>query len=569
MGTARRLSVVFLTFGLTTALLSGSGQAEEKPTTWTTKATGSDGTTYTATNHLVSAARGPGREWLLAWAGPADRTKPDFLTVIDATAGSPNYGKVVNTVTMGPNLGGEPHHMQYVWHKGDRLFAGGILSDTTFVFDTKALPAVKLVGVNTAMDTPCGTLPDAYQVLRDGTAYGTFMGGPNVTGPCTYTNGEVREGNGAAGSPGEVVYFDKDGRTISEIPAAVAGGEDPAECGNVPAMTEASCANPHGISVREDRNIMVASDFVEARNFVTPEVELREDLARRTVRVWDITNRANPKLKSVSAVPDGPRLAQEKDPIFGESRVLMENALPYQRGHKGAFVSSMTGGAVFYTPDIAAAEPVWKEVLDDTTAYQTFAPDQTGGGDNSSWLAVSPDDRYLFHTVMGSSKPYGAPLDVTNGMVYVLDIRKLLASGNNPKCSIDTLDEAYRGGKESDCPSLVGTVPIRDTTDGGPHWGAMDNFEKGWDGRYRETKTVKRVATANYFLAGAFGGDGDHRVCMFGLGGKDGIALDRTFKDEVTRRPCVSFNRTSWPHGEAGDARPHGVLFVVSDGALR
>jgi hypothetical protein len=563
--------VVLLTLGLTTALLSGAGQARESTTSWTTKVTGTNGTTYTATNHLVSAAKGPGREWLLAWAGPADRTKPDFLTVIDATVGSPNYGKVVNTVTMGPTLGQEPHHMQYVWHKGDRLFAGGILSDTTFVFDTKALPAVKLVGVNTAMDTPCGTLPDAYQVLRDGTAYGTYMGGPNVTGPCTYTNGEVREGNGAAGSPGEIVYFGKDGQTIAEIPAAVAGGENPAECGNVPVMKEASCANPHGIAVREDMNIMVASDFVEARNFVTPEVELREDLARRTVRVWDITNRTNPKLKSVTSVPDGPRMAQEKDPIFGESRVLMETALPNRPGHKGAFVSSMTGGAVFYTPDITAAKPKWKEVLDDTTAYQTFAPDGsvTGGGDNSSWLAVSPDDRYLFHTVMGASRPYGEPLDRTTGMVYVLDIRKLLASGNNPKCSIDTLDEVYKGGAEADCPALVGTVPIRDTTDGGPHWGAMDNFTKGRDGLYRETDHVKRIATANYFLAGAFGGDGDHRVCMFGLGGKAGIALDKKFKDEVTGEPCVSFNRTSWPHGDTGDARPHGVLFTVSDGVLR
>ncbi|MEY2245338.1 hypothetical protein AB8A21_20875 [Streptomyces sp. BF23-18] len=564
--------MVLLTLGLTTALLGGAGQASpEAATSWTSRFTATNGTTYTATNHLLPTAGGHGREWLLAWAGPVDHTTPDFLTVIDATPDSPHYGDVVNTVTMGPGKGNEPHHMQYLWHKGARLFAGGILTDTTFVFDTKALPAVKLVGVNVPTDTPCGTLPDAYQVLRDGTAYGTYMGGPNVTGPCTYTNGEVREGNGAAGSPGEIVYFGKDGRTISEIPAAVKGGEDPVQCGNVPVLTEASCANPHGIAVREDMNIMVASDFVEARNFVTPEVELREDLARQTVRVWDISNRADPKLKSVSKMADGPRLAQESDPIFGESRVLMETALPNKRGHKGAFVSSMTGGAVYYTPDITSSKPKWKEVLDDTTPYQTFAPDGsvTGGGDNSSWLAVSPDDRYLFHTVMGASKPYGKPLDRTTGMVYVLDIRKLLASGDDPRCSVDKLDEVYKGGDESDCPGLVGTVPIRDTTDGGPHWGAMDNFTKGKDGDYREATQVKRVATANYFLAGAFGGDGDHRVCMFDLGGKAGISLDKRFRDEVTGDTCVSFNRTSWPHGDTGDARPHGVLFVVSDGALR
>ncbi|MFE2537351.1 hypothetical protein, partial [Streptomyces sp. NPDC059371] len=47
------------------------------------------------------------------------------------------------------------------------------------------------------------------------------------------------------------------------------------------------------------------------------------------------------------------------------------------------------------------------------------------------------------------------------------------------------------------------------------------------------------------------------------------ISLDKRFRDEVTGDPCVSFNRTSWPHGDTGDARPHGVLFVVSDGVLR
>src|SRR5262249_36753783 len=172
-----------------------------------------------------------------------------------ATPGSRTYGAVVNTVTVGPGGGNEPHHLQYVWHKGDRIYAGGILSDTTFVFDAQALPALRIVGVNAPTDTPCGTLPDAYQVLRDGTAYATYMGGPDVSGPCTYTNGEVRIGNGAGGSPGEIVHIGKDGRTLAEIPAATAAGEDPAQCGNVPALPKASCANPHGIAVREDLNL--------------------------------------------------------------------------------------------------------------------------------------------------------------------------------------------------------------------------------------------------------------------------------------------------------------------------
>ncbi|MEU3610443.1 hypothetical protein AB0E83_34155 [Streptomyces sp. NPDC035033] len=571
-GPVRRLLPFLLAAGLATGLLNGTGAAADAPVETTSAVQGSDGVTYTATNHLVKAARGGGREWLIAWAGPARQPAPDFLTVIDATPGSPTYGQVANTVTIGPNKGNEPHHVQYAWHKGDRIYVGGIMSDTTFVFDAGALPQLKIVGVNTAADTPCGTLPDAYQVLSDGTAYATYMGGPNVTGPCTYTNGEVRVGNGAGGSPGEIVHIGRDGRTLAEIPAATEDGENPEQCGNVPALPAASCANPHGIAVREDLDVMVASDFAEARNFMTPDSPLREDLARQTVRVFDISDRAEPRLTSVSKVADGPRGALEPRPFFRESRVVMETALTNLPGHKGAFVSSMAGGAVFYTPDITAPAPRWREVFDDTTAYRAMNPLSkiNGGGDNSSWLAVSPDDRFLFHTVMGQSRPFGQPLDeATTGMMYVLDIQKLLAAGPDARCSVDRLAEAYRGGSERDCPSLVDAVPIRDTSDGGPHWGAMDTFERGTDGTYRETRAVRRIAVANYFVSGSFGGGGDHRVCMFDLDRGGRVALDRTFRDEHTGKPCVSFNRASWPHGEHGDSQPHGVLFVVSDDVLR
>ena len=131
-----------------------------------------------------------------------DAVAPDFLAVVDATKGAPSYGKVVNTVTLAPVLENEPHHMQYLYHKGDSIFAGGLYSDITYVFDVKSLPEIKLSGANLPTDTPCGSIPDAYWTLRDGTAYGTYMGGANAPGPCTYTNGEVRVSNGFGGSPG-------------------------------------------------------------------------------------------------------------------------------------------------------------------------------------------------------------------------------------------------------------------------------------------------------------------------------------------------------------------------------
>jgi hypothetical protein len=226
---------------------------------------------------------------------------------------------------------------------------------------------------------------------------------------------------------------------------------------------------------------------------------------------------------------------------------------------------------VYYTPDITEPNPRWQEVFDDEKAYRAFHPDGSvpSSGDGGSWLQVSPDDRFLFHTVIGvQRKLYGLPPDTTAGMVYVLDIRKLLASRQNPTCRIDTIEEVAAGGREPDCPVLAGVLPIKDVTSGGPHWGAMDNFMLGADGFFHETRHVRRLVVANYFVAN-LGGDGDHRVCMVDVSPTGALSMDTTFGDKGTGRPCVAFNRANWPHRATGDARPHGVLFVVNDRNLR
>ena len=39
------------------------------------------------------------------------------------------------------------------------------------------------------------------------------------------------------------------------------------------------------------------------------------------------------------------------------------------------------------------------------------------------------------------------------------------------------------------------------------------------------------------------------------------VAIDSTFRDPGSSVPGVSFDRTSWPHGAAGKAKPHGAVF--------
>ena len=356
---------------------------------------------------------------------------------------------------------------------------------------------------------------------------------------------------------------------ISESPAASRTAEDAELCLNIPALPQATCANPHGIAVREDLGRAVASDFAEVRNMVTPPAPPPANVgtADRTDLRHHEGGRAGAQVDLAAA--DGPR--EEPDPlgIGREPYMVMETAVTNQRQHRGAFASTMSGGAIFYTPDITDPNPRWREVYDDYSAFKSLFPEDTphAGTDGGSWLMVSPDDRFLYHVVLkgGMTSP---EKNKNNGMVYVLDIQKLLAAGNGTECSVDTLAEVSAGGQEADCPSLVSALPITDLTSGGPHWAAMDNFRLGRGAKYEETGEIRRIAVSNYFVKATYS-DGDHRVCMINLSRRGELSLDTTFRDENTGETCLAFNRTRWPHGDRGGARPHGVLFAVADVHVR
>ncbi|WP_236808455.1 selenium-binding family protein [Amycolatopsis albispora] len=572
--------------------------------TFTDAKTASDGKRYWVKNHLVGGqetARAAGeqrKKWLLVWAGDENIADtlvkdvknlpgslagglgkvtnalpgPDFLAVIDATEGSGTYGKVVNTATVGPLVENEPHHMQYVWHKGDTIYAGALFAAATYAFDVSALPELKLKGISLPTNTLGGSVPDAYWTLKDGTAYGTYMGGPVVPGPYAYANGQVAVGNGFAGSPGALIRFDQTGKVLSQTSAATPQGDNAKLCANLPQLGKPTCANPHGIQAREDLNTLVTSDYAEPRNIILDPVKQPSPYLRRpTVRTWDITERDNPKLKAVSYLQDGPR-ADPADPLHAESRAVMETTVTNLPGHKGAFAQTMQGGAVHYTPDITAEEPKWVEVFDDGAANKAIhaGNDANGGGSNGGWIQTSPDDKYLYRAISGRAKGALGPNDPgTTGGVYVLDIQKLLAAGTDFKCKIDTLAEAQNGGAESDCPTVAGAAPINPGQPAaGPHWGAYDNFKLGADGFYHETKSPERIAVSNYFVARS-GLDGDHKVNMLKLGPDGKVSLDTSFKDEFSGQVGINFNRKDWPHGSFGNAKPHSELFVIADADVK
>lgn len=491
--------------------------------------------------------------------GTKDLIGPDFFAVVDATKGSSTYGQVVNTATVGPLVENEPHHMQYIWHKGDNLFAGGLFTDVTYVIDTSELPKLKLKNVNLPTDTLCGSVPDAYWVTKDHQAYGTYMGGPDVPGPCVYSDGSVRLGNGFAGSPGELVRLDRDGRTLWEAPATPDVAETEQRCDNIPQIQLPTCANPHGVQAREDLGILISSDYNEPRNIILNPVQAPSSYLRRpTVRTWDISDPDKPRLRAVSFLPDGPRVG--KVPHQEEPRAAMETTVTNLPEHKGAFTSTMQGGAIYYTPDITAEKPEWREVFDLTTSNKLVDPKSSyyGGGSNAGWTQTSLDDKYLYVAVVGrgaSGDDKGSPPHILK-----LDIQELIASGADPSCVIDTQVEITEGGQEADCPTVHDALPAP----GGPHWGALDNLELGSDGYYHETTDVKRIAYSNYFVART-GLNGDHRVCLVDEDEDEKLHLDKDFRQPGTVEDCIDFDRASWPHGDWGPAKPHSMVFVTAD----
>ena len=507
---------------------------------------------------------------LAGLAGVGMKPGLDAMVVVDGRRHnadgtlSQSYGRVVNFVQVPPPFGieGEPHHMQYEWEDGQPVVAGGLLNDVTTVWDVSRIPEIHLTNVVRPEETPLGSVPDAYDFLPDGRAIGTYMGGPDFN---------------YAGSPGSVVVLkpDADKGLVfeSETPAGSAGavhasnaGGVPEPCSPVEAKPVGTCANPHGIQIRGDLGRMVTADYAEPRELVTDPVKpYKPGTFRPTVRVWDITAPAAPRLVSVARMPKGPQAL-----VQSHGNIAIMEAAKTHAPAKGMFAGASCGGGIFFTPDITALEgdstAAWKQVFDDDMAI-LHAP----GGDpeascaGGSWHQVSPNNHFLFRTVMGRNPGSTGSFDPgTAKLIYSLDIGRLIASAadGHVDCSIDTIAEIQRGqGDEADCPRLVSALPVDDRSNGGPHWAAIDNHS------LTPLGAPIRLVFSNSFVART-GVDGNHRLYMVDVDPATGaLSYDESFRDEETFTPGVDFNRRNWPNNPgAGFYKPHAMVWVCPPG---
>ena len=221
----------------------------------------------------VSEASQPGtqqasRSYLYVWAGDEARKAPDFIAVIDFDEASQSYGKVINTVQVPPpgNVGNEAHHCGISADK-NILACGGLLSllkdqNGIFFFDISDPVNPKFLFSTKAHES---AVTDDFFPLTQGGFLVTQMG--SATG----------------GAPGRVAEFDEHLHfTASHYGNLTLAGE-------WPASPPLDGFNPHGISVREDKNLMVTSDFVLPAS--TLNIFPGNPVLRGSIRVWDLDHR--------------------------------------------------------------------------------------------------------------------------------------------------------------------------------------------------------------------------------------------------------------------------------------
>ncbi len=413
-----------------------------------------------------------GEPYLLVWAGDADGKNADFLAVIDADPTSASYGKVLRTYPM-RSRGNAPQWMNGEPRSDRRVFAGGVLTNRTFVLDVRQPLAARLLTVDDAGPNRRFWAPQEIATLPNG----------HVVVACSDAarfRGEPRE---LLGAPGGLLELGADGQVVREIPAADADAH-----GLIIA--------PYGVAVSTLLDRLVTTNNAHgyaatARGERTPGI---------SVQVWRLEDL---KLLKTVVLEAGPRGEENLGPLAPRSL----------RRKPFVYVNTDLGGALYVSDSVQTAEPAFRLAFD-------FGPGALGGG-----AAITPDDRF-----------------------YVAAL-----AGQNRLVALDLSDPWT--------PKRVSAVRFdRDPADAGRvRPGRPRGLTLSADG--------SRVAVSDDTVdAPGYARDGDHRVYMVRLDPATGrLRIDDAFQDEVTGAVGVDFDRTRWPHGETGPARPKGLLFVTPE----
>ena len=229
-------------------------------------------------------------------------------------------------------------------------------------------------------------------------------------------------------------------------------------------------AHPHGIGLRTDLNgtiadangnvigttngILMTSDYADPVSLALQSPGQGAAGSNQnfgtTIRLWDLSDvDAGPY--QVIQMPDGNR--HEFNAVQEEPEGLMAMRVTHgSNGAKGAFVASMNGGMLYYSPDITVAKPEFKGVYD------------FGACTGASVFTITQDDKHLIMPVSGMQMA-GDPVyerdydGQHDARIAVLDIKGLLNAGSSHNCDMASADKWDNSGVGSN-PQFAGDSPL-------------------------------------------------------------------------------------------------------------
>jgi hypothetical protein len=139
--------------------------------------------------------------YLFLWAGDADKQDSDFLAVVDARSGTPNYGRVITTLPVGVSAT-MAHHTEHEMPEGGVLFANGFAAGQTFIFDLRQPTKPRLL--NSFGGAGEYSHPHSFVRLSNGNVIATYQ----------------MKGHHDDEQPGALVELDPRGRVLRMADAA-------------------------------------------------------------------------------------------------------------------------------------------------------------------------------------------------------------------------------------------------------------------------------------------------------------------------------------------------------------
>jgi hypothetical protein len=290
------------------------------------------------------------------------------MAVIDVRSDSPSFGHVIKSVPVG-SRGNEPHHMDYTLRGNGQLWASGLLTGRTFIFDISHPPDIKLLKVNEPEPERVHTPPHSFALLPNGHTLATAM---DMRAHDTSSQAS-QTGHVGDPAPGGLLEFDTEGNFLRQISA-----QDP--------RAGATQISPYALVVKPDIDRILTTN--EGHGYLPTSTQFTPG---DSVQVWRLSDL---RLLRTVLLPPGPRGKENQGPF--------EPRFAHAPGSRTVFVNCDSGDGLYVSLDLISPDPVFHLVYDFGERSAVGVP------------ALTRDDRF-----------YLQPLRLANKLV-VLDVRNPL-----------------------------------------------------------------------------------------------------------------------------------------------